>query len=80
MSDTMTIRVESAIKRRLDQLSKATKRSKSFLAAEAIRQYVEVNEWQVQEIRSALVEADAGDFASPAEVKSVLDKWDGRRK
>jgi predicted transcriptional regulator len=74
----MTIRLESAIKKRLDRLSAATNRSKSFLAAEAIREYVAMNEWQIQEIRAAVAEADAGDFASDAEVKAVMDKWDGR--
>ena len=76
MTTTMTIRLESAVKRRLDRLSTATKRSKSFLAAEAIREYVAINEWQIQEIRAAIAEADAGDFASDAEVKAVMDKWD----
>ena len=77
MTTTMTIRLESAVKQRLDRLSTATKRSKSFLAAEAIREYVAINEWQIQEIRTAIAEADAGDFASDAEVKAVMDKWDG---
>ncbi|MGA2746723.1 MAG: CopG family transcriptional regulator [Candidatus Sulfotelmatobacter sp.] len=73
----MTIRLESAVKQRLDRLSAATKRSKSFLAAEAIREYVSINEWQIQEIRAAVAEADAGDFASEADVKALMDKWDG---
>jgi len=77
MTTTMTIRVEALIKARLDRLAQATHRSKSFLAAEAIREYVETNEWQIQEIRSALEEADAGDFASDADVKALTDKWDG---
>jgi RHH-type transcriptional regulator, rel operon repressor / antitoxin RelB len=76
MSTTMTIRLESAVKKRLDRLSAATSRSKSFLAAEAIREYVATNEWQIREIRAAIAEADAGDFASDAEVKAVLSKWD----
>jgi len=73
----MTIRLESAVKDRLDRLSEATRRTKSFLAAEDIREYVETNEWQIQEIRSALAEANAGDFACDADVKAVADKWDG---
>lgn len=76
MTTTMTIRVETAVKSRLNKLSKATNRSKSFLAAEAIRQYLETNEWQIKEIRSAVAEADAGDFATDAEVKAVMDKRD----
>jgi predicted transcriptional regulator len=73
----MTVRLEPAVKDRLDRLAEATHRSKSFLAAEAIREYVETNEWQIQEIRTAVAEADAGDFASDADVKAITDKWDG---
>jgi RHH-type rel operon transcriptional repressor/antitoxin RelB len=76
MSTTMTIRMETAVKNRLNKLSKATNRSKSFLAAEAIQQYLETNEWQIHQIRAAVAEADAGDFATDAEVKAVMDKWD----
>jgi len=71
----MSIRLEEDVKDRLEQLADATHRSRSFLAAEAIREYVEVNEWQIQEIHAALAEADAGDFVSDAEVKAVRDKW-----
>lgn len=75
MSATMTIRLEPALKQRLDQLAEATQRSKSFLAAQAIREFVDLNEWQIQEIRSAIAEADRGDFASDDLVKDVLGKW-----
>jgi RHH-type rel operon transcriptional repressor/antitoxin RelB len=78
MTTTMTIRLHAAVKDRLDRLSEATHRSKSFLAAEAIREYVDTNEWQIQEVRAALAEADARDFASDADVKAITDKWDGR--
>ncbi len=75
MSTTMTIRLESELKARLDQLAKATHRSKSFLASEAIREFIELNEWQIQEIKEAIKEADAGDFADDQEVKDVFGKW-----
>jgi RHH-type rel operon transcriptional repressor/antitoxin RelB len=77
MSDVMTIRVDSEIRERLEKLSKATARTKSFLAAEAIRFYLDLNEWQVSEIEAGLREADAGDFASETEVETVLAKWRG---
>ena len=35
----------------------------------------EINQWQINEINSALEEADAGDFASEEEVQYVIDKW-----
>ena len=54
MSTTMTIRLEIERKQRLDRLAKANHRSTSFLAAEALHDFVELNEWQVQAIESAL--------------------------
>jgi len=71
----MTIRLDDGIKKRLDVLAEATHRTKSFLAAEAIQNYVELNEWQIQEILAAIEEADRGEFASDEEVNSVFNKW-----
>lgn len=75
MSTTMTVRLEDDLKDRLDVLAEATQRSKSFLAAEAIRTYVENNEWQIDEIQAALKEADAGDVASENDVAALARKW-----
>ena len=43
----MTVRLDDDVKDRLGVLADATQRSKSFLAAEAIRAFVETNEWQI---------------------------------
>ena len=34
-----------------------------------------MNEWQINEIKEGLEEADRGEFASDEEVKAVFDKW-----
>ena len=75
MSEVMTIRVDRKTKSRLEKLAKAMDRSKSYVAAEAIRAYVDLNEWQIVEIKAALKEAEAGDFASEEEVQAVMRKW-----
>ena len=75
VSTTMTIRLDEELKQRLDRLAKATDRSKSYLAAEALRDYVAINEWQVQEIQAAVAEADAGDYATDEELVDVLSRW-----
>ena len=75
MSTTMTIRLDDDLKEQLDRLAAVTQRSKSFLAAEAIREFIELNEWQVQEIQQAIKEADAGEFANESEVKQTFAKW-----
>lgn len=74
-STTMTIRLEPELKSRLDKISAVTRRSKSFLAAEAVREFIELNEWQIEEIKAATREADTGDFASDQEVRAVFNKW-----
>jgi predicted transcriptional regulator len=38
-----------------------TERTQSFLAAEAIAAYVELNEWQIGEVAAGLAELDSGE-------------------
>jgi len=75
MSATMTIRLEDELKAKLEKLAEITHRSKSFLAAEALRDFIESNEWQLAEIRQALAEADKGEFASDKAVRETFRKW-----
>lgn len=75
MSATMTIRLDDALKERLEKLASATHRSKSFLAAEAVKEFVELNEWQIQEIQTAITEADNGGFADDLSVEQLKAKW-----
>lgn len=77
MSAVLTVRVSDEIKEQLEALADATGRSKSWIAFEAIKQYVELESWQVGEIKSAIKEANAGDFATEAEVDAVKQKWRG---
>ena len=76
-SAVLTLRVDTKTKAKLDKLAEATKRSKSFLAAEAIERYLEVEAWQIKEIKRAIKEADAGDFVSDAEFAKIVKKYAG---
>jgi RHH-type transcriptional regulator, rel operon repressor / antitoxin RelB len=79
-SSVLTLRLDPKLKKQLDRLSQAISRSRSFVAAEAIREYVELNNWQIDETNKALEEADRGDFASDAEVRRSLKKWSRRAR
>jgi predicted transcriptional regulator len=70
----ITLRLDPHLTKKLDKLSDATQRSRSFLLTEAVKQYLEMNEWQVQEIKDALEEADRGEFASQEEVETAFKK------
>lgn len=71
----MSLRLPEDMADTLANLAKATGRSKSFLAVDALREYLAREAWQIEEIQKALKEADAGDFATTAEVSAVAEKW-----
>jgi len=75
MTETLSIRIDSATKRRLDALAKRSKRSKSFLAAEAIAAYVESEEWQLGELQAGIAELEAGQEVSHEKVMKWLKTW-----
>ena len=75
MSETLSIRIDSETKKRLDALSKRSKRSKSFLAAEAITAFVDSEEWQLGEIHQAIKDLDSGEAVSHDKVSKWLKSW-----
>ena len=79
-SSVLTLRLDAKLKSQLDRLSKSMNRSRSFLAAQAIQEYVSVNEWQIGEIKKALVEADQGDFASDKEMQQTIRRLTRRAR
>lgn len=40
-----------------------------------LRSFIELNEWQAQEIRDSIKEADLGDFATDDALKKTFSKW-----
>ncbi|GLK88750.1 CopG family ribbon-helix-helix protein [Pseudomonas turukhanskensis] len=75
---TMSLRLPDDIEDTLARLSKATGRTKSFLALDALREYLSREAWQIVELQKAIAEADAGDFASEDEVAATVGKWTKR--
>jgi RHH-type rel operon transcriptional repressor/antitoxin RelB len=78
MTETLSIRIDSETKKRLDMLSKRSKRSKSFLAAEAIAAYVESEAWQIGELQAGIAELDSREVVSHDKVSRWLKSW-GKR-
>ena len=74
-STTFTVRVDADAKERLERLAKSTGRSRSFLAAEAINQYLEVNEWQVAGVKRAIASLDRGEGVAHEQVKDWVTSW-----
>jgi RHH-type transcriptional regulator, rel operon repressor / antitoxin RelB len=75
MSKPISIRVTDRTSKRLDRLSQATERSKSFLAAQAIEDFLDLQEWQVAAIQKGVAEAERGDVVTHEEALKALSKW-----
>ncbi len=77
-STTISIRVSTTTKKKLDAIAKSRKRSKSFLAAEAIENYISVEEQQLQQIEEGLADIEAGRTIPHEQVVAWLKSW-GKR-
>ena len=73
MGATLTIREDLA--KRLETLAKATHKSKSSLATEAIEEFLTVQEWHIQAIKESITSADKGNIVSHEEAIAELKKW-----
>jgi len=78
MTETLSVRIDAQTKKRLDALSKRSKRSKSFLAAEAITAYVESEEWQIGELQAGIAELESEQEVSHQKVSKWLKSWGTR--
>jgi RHH-type transcriptional regulator, rel operon repressor / antitoxin RelB len=72
---TFSVRVERSTEQRLEKLAKNTGRSRAFLAAQAINEYLDVNEWQVTRILHAITSLEAGLGVPHERVKDWVASW-----
>jgi RHH-type transcriptional regulator, rel operon repressor / antitoxin RelB len=79
-STTFTVRAETEVKKRLEKLAKSTGRSRSFLAAEAISEYVDLNEWQMAGVRKAMGSLNRWGGVPHEKVKSRVSSSGGKRE
>lgn len=72
---SMSVRIPEDVEQKLTQLAESTGRTKSWIANQAIQDYLERELWQINEIKEALNEADSGQFANEDDVKVTFSKW-----
>jgi RHH-type rel operon transcriptional repressor/antitoxin RelB len=77
MSDTILVstRVSTEVAKRLAALAQSTQRSKSFLAAQAIEEFLNVQEWHVEAIKEGIAAAERGDVKSHEQAIAILNSW-----
>jgi predicted transcriptional regulator len=72
MAKSVTFRLDDDKLDFLDQLARSMDRDRSYLINEAIEDYLEVRRWQIEQIKKAVADADAGKFASAEEVEAFF--------
>lgn len=70
----VTFRIDSNKKAALDKIAAGMNRDTSYIINEALDNYLEMYQWQTDEIQKGIAEADAGEFASNEEVKATFAK------
>jgi predicted transcriptional regulator len=80
MTTTLSVRIDTDTKKRLEALAKRARRSKSFLAAEAIAAFVEAESWQLDEVQAGIAELEAGRGVAHKDVANWLRSWERKRE
>ena len=73
----ISLRINPVIKERLERLARAVNRTQSYLIENAIESYLDLNEWQIQEIKNAVQEADSPN-AEWIDHQSIKEKWESK--
>ena len=75
----LTIELDPAVSARLEALAGGDGKDPAELAAAAVAGFVELELAPIAEIEAGVCGADAGDFATDAEVAAVFARWSGGR-
>ena len=80
MTTTLSVRLDIGTKKQLEMLARRSRRSKSFLAAEAIAAYVQAESWQLDEIHAGVRDLEEGRSVAHRHVATWLRSWGTSRE
>jgi predicted transcriptional regulator len=72
---TITFRIDGDVKAALDILAADMDRDRSYVLNEAVAAYLGTHCWQVDHIKEGLRQAEAGEFATEAEIAAAFARW-----
>ena len=74
-TEAFSVRTDPRKVRKLDKLAKQQDRSRNYLVNQAIDQYLELLACQDERIKEGIKAANAGRFASDAEMDAIFSKY-----
>lgn len=72
---TISFRLEVDKVSALDTLAKSLDRDRSYLLGEAVQAYLDTQQWQLEQIRAGIAEADAGRVMDHRRVRAMASRW-----
>jgi predicted transcriptional regulator len=81
-TENVTVRMPPGIQKKLEKIAASMDRSRNWLINQAVEQYLEVYDWQTEQIRQRLDEAQkGGEFISHDDaMRRIEAKIQARRK
>jgi RHH-type rel operon transcriptional repressor/antitoxin RelB len=72
----VSVRLPAELKEQMENYAELTGRSKSYVAMEALSEYLAWRIPQVQDLKAAIAAADRVEFADDEEIEAVFAKYD----
>jgi predicted transcriptional regulator len=72
---SITFRTERQKREALDRIAKSMDRDRSYILNQAIDYYLELHDWQLQQIERGIHAAEGGDFLTEDEIRAAIAKW-----
>ena len=72
---TVSFRLDSDKVSALDTLAEVLDRDRSYLLNEAVTAYLDVQRWQIEQIKTGIRQAEAGKLIDHRQVKKMAAKW-----
>ncbi len=75
MSTTLTVRIPDELAEKISKIAASTRRTKSFVAGEAMRSYVDHELSIIEDIEAGLADIKAGRVIPHEDVMRWLESW-----
>ena len=76
---TISFRMESDKVAALDALADSLDRDRTYLLSEAVQAYLDLQRWQLDEIRAGLEDADADRVVHHQKIRAMAARWRRRK-
>lgn len=71
-TEPITVRADKKIVAQLDALAAQTERSRNFLVKQAIQEFLEVRQYQIEKIEESIAAADRGELIAHSKVAAEI--------